>query len=76
MAVHRALFVSEIITLIFEGLLDEKSTLADCAQTCRIFSGPALDVLWKELDSIHPLQELLPVVFKHGASKSVRPLTI
>ncbi|KAG1731988.1 uncharacterized protein EDB91DRAFT_1206239 [Suillus paluster] len=37
-----------------------RKTLAALARTCRIFHGPALDVLWGDLYFPHPLVECLP----------------
>lgn len=35
--------------------LVERRTLAALARTCRAFSDPALDYLWRKLDSLKPL---------------------
>jgi len=75
MTVHRALCISDIIIPIFQ-LVDEKSTLAQCARTSRFFSDPALDELWKQLESTRPLEALLPTIFTYDSSKYVRPLAI
>lgn len=48
--------------MIFRSLGDlETSTtaLARLARTCRLFSAPALDILWSRLPSIGPLLRLL-----------------
>ncbi|KXN86774.1 26S proteasome non-ATPase regulatory subunit 12 [Leucoagaricus sp. SymC.cos] len=37
-----------------------KRTLSRFARTCRAFCGPALDVLWRELDSLVPIIGLFP----------------
>lgn len=37
-----------------------QSTLAYAARTCRAFSGPALDVLWRDLPDIISLFRILP----------------
>ena len=53
--------------MIFDSLKELKpnplphtSTLAVLARTCRLFSEPALDVLWSHLPSIGPLLRLFP----------------
>lgn len=33
----------------------EKTTLAKCARVCTLWSDDALNVIWKELDSVKPL---------------------
>ncbi|KAF9231636.1 hypothetical protein BU15DRAFT_14666, partial [Melanogaster broomeanus] len=40
-----------------------KETLYSLAVTCRAFKETALDVLWFDLDSLHPLLQCLPVDF-------------
>jgi hypothetical protein len=40
----------------------DKGSLLHLAQTCRAFCDPALNVLWKELNYIHPLVSLLPCI--------------
>ena len=37
-----------------------RKALAASAATARVLSSRALDVLWQELDDIHPLLQLLP----------------
>ncbi|EIW85496.1 hypothetical protein CONPUDRAFT_150305 [Coniophora puteana RWD-64-598 SS2] len=55
---HRALLISEVARNI-TYCQSEKKALAALAQTCRAFSEPALDALWRELDSLLPLLECL-----------------
>ncbi|KAG5649397.1 hypothetical protein H0H81_004108 [Sphagnurus paluster] len=53
---HRCLRIQEILANIFATIFEDEdqlwiswarsSTLASAAQTCKIFSGPALDALW------------------------------
>ncbi|TFK30832.1 hypothetical protein FA15DRAFT_699256 [Coprinopsis marcescibilis] len=48
---------------LFEAILDSpngKRSLSRLARTCRAMSEPALDVLWRELDSIVPILGLFP----------------
>jgi len=37
-----------------------RSTLASCARVSRVFSDPALRVLWRQMDTLLPLFNLLP----------------
>ncbi|KAF8133293.1 hypothetical protein EV363DRAFT_51061 [Boletus edulis] len=39
----------------FHGSRVGRKTLASLARTCLLFSSPALDVLWHDLDGFHPL---------------------
>ncbi|KAH7925147.1 hypothetical protein BV22DRAFT_1129254 [Leucogyrophana mollusca] len=66
---HRALLISDIILDIVQcctitdhrGLdIADGESLARLARTCRFFQEPALDALWAELESIHPLIRCLP----------------
>jgi len=41
-------------------LLEARRTLYSLALTCRTLSGPALDILWRDLDSLYPLLCCLP----------------
>ncbi|KDQ60233.1 hypothetical protein JAAARDRAFT_205226 [Jaapia argillacea MUCL 33604] len=43
-------------------LRERSGTLAQLARCSRSLAGPALDVLWYEMDSMRPLMELIPVV--------------
>ncbi|KAJ7105567.1 hypothetical protein C8R44DRAFT_987579 [Mycena epipterygia] len=60
---------SEILAPIFEevgwhadlqALYATRTTLRSAALTCRSFCSPALDVLWRSIDNLLPLLELLP----------------
>jgi hypothetical protein len=61
---HRCLFITEILYLIFEeiwsGAEQRHKTLATMARCCRAFEAPALDVLWRAQDSLEPLLACLP----------------
>ncbi|KAM5530658.1 hypothetical protein V8D89_015679 [Ganoderma adspersum] len=46
----------------YDQLYESRRTLAMAARTCRGFSGPALDVLWRRLPDDQPLADLLCVV--------------
>ncbi|KAF9013062.1 hypothetical protein BDQ17DRAFT_1536784 [Cyathus striatus] len=61
--------IPEILKTIFENLIDDKRTLASLARTCSSFEGPALDVLWSELDGFYPLANCLPSVVKNHEAK-------
>ncbi|KAF9002454.1 hypothetical protein BDQ17DRAFT_1542235 [Cyathus striatus] len=52
--------IPEILRIICEHLISEKKSLAALARTCRIFEGPALDMLWFSLDDFYQLAKCLP----------------
>ncbi|KII93136.1 hypothetical protein PLICRDRAFT_49209 [Plicaturopsis crispa FD-325 SS-3] len=58
---HRCLTTLDILFIIFEYQDIENYDLACLATTCRTFSGPALDILWRE-------QKELPVLLKSMSS--------
>lgn len=48
-------------TIVLEGeLFEARRTLYHLALTCRTMKGPALDILWGDLDSLYPLLCCLP----------------
>ncbi|KAF9477530.1 hypothetical protein BDN70DRAFT_810593 [Pholiota conissans] len=50
-------------TKLMEAILDSpagRRSLSRLARTCRAFADPALDVLWRDLDSIVPIVGLFP----------------
>ncbi|KAH6916911.1 hypothetical protein BKA70DRAFT_1250924 [Coprinopsis sp. MPI-PUGE-AT-0042] len=58
---------------LFEAILDTpngKRSLSRLARTCRAMSEPALNILWKDLDSIVPILGLFP---NHVLKKGKRP---
>ncbi|KAJ8592392.1 hypothetical protein M405DRAFT_51924, partial [Rhizopogon salebrosus TDB-379] len=59
----RTMSISELRQAIFQ-LVDRKhsrkKTLLALAVTCKSFTGPALDLLWRELDLFAPLIRCLP----------------
>ncbi|EGN94131.1 hypothetical protein SERLA73DRAFT_188726 [Serpula lacrymans var. lacrymans S7.3] len=60
---HSCLCITEILEEIFEHAFAAKygsSTLAVLARTCRVFSEPALDILWRKQTSLIPLLKCLP----------------
>ncbi|EDR12990.1 uncharacterized protein LACBIDRAFT_323876 [Laccaria bicolor S238N-H82] len=66
--VHRCLLVPELFSLVCEVLrpdyktrpIQRSATLASLARTCRAFEGPALDVLWREIEGLRPLLCTMP----------------
>ena len=66
--VHRCLLVPELFSLVCELLTHDyemrpsqrSATLASLARTCRAFEGPALDVLWREVEELRPLLCTMP----------------
>ncbi|KAJ6461314.1 hypothetical protein C8R45DRAFT_1220735 [Mycena sanguinolenta] len=69
---HRSLRIPEVVALICKELLplgypsapepamkETSATLAAFARTCKAFSGPALDILWRE-PSVHHVLNCLP----------------
>jgi hypothetical protein len=76
---HHCLRITEILLEIFEFVFIISETgrpdLARLARTCRSFSEPALDVLWRDQSSLLPLVmcfpqhilDLFDIVYNHGA---------
>jgi hypothetical protein len=60
MTVHRGLSVPDIVSLVFDQIDDDKTTLARLARCCREFHNLSLDRLWRDLPSVFPLWDLLP----------------
>ncbi|KZT18793.1 hypothetical protein NEOLEDRAFT_116598 [Neolentinus lepideus HHB14362 ss-1] len=59
-------YETRLTTNFVEGSLDrcrlersQRQTMLSCALTCRFFKEPAMDILWKELDSPTPLLRLI-----------------
>jgi len=50
---------NKLLEVILESPSGKRS-LSRLARTCRAFSGPALDILWRDLDSILPIIGLFP----------------
>ncbi|KAF7333734.1 hypothetical protein MVEN_02329900 [Mycena venus] len=65
---HRGLQILEIVELICSNVVQisptsprrTARTLAALARTCTIFSGPALDALWRKQTSLAPFLKLMP----------------
>lgn len=51
---HRALSIPEVLQLVLSSDVS-RATLRSAALTCSIWQDPALDQLWKDLDSIFPI---------------------
>lgn len=67
---HRCLLVAEIFCLITDfstaGFLPEKKDVYRLALTCKAFSEPALDALWREISGMMDLIHLLPADLWHS----------
>ena len=61
---HHCLSVPEILSNIFQyvkcAIKEGPATLASAARTCKTFSEPALDILWRDQSSLMPLIKCLP----------------
>ena len=54
---------SEATRILLEFIVETpggRRSVGRLARTCKRLSGPALDVLWKDLDSLNPLLALMP----------------
>ena len=63
----------EAAAKLFEAILDSpggRRSLSRLARTCRALCGPALDVLWRDLDSLVPILGLFP---PHVLKKTRKP---
>ena len=60
MTVHRGLSVPDIVSLVFDQIGDDKTTLARSARCCKEFHNLSLDRLWSDLPFVFPLWNLLP----------------
>lgn len=71
----RVFSVLEVHRRILENL--GKSDLAASARTCRTWVDLALDILWEELESFHPIMALLGPISLHqgGWVRHSFPLT-
>jgi len=58
--IHQCLLVHELFGLVCEVLTQRRTTLASLARTCRAFEGPALDVLWRNIEGLRPLLCTMP----------------
>lgn len=74
MSGHSALRIQEILLETFRHLIGppgsdlndpiptDRKTLLSAALACKAFSSPALDVLWRNMDSAIPLLKILPII--------------
>jgi hypothetical protein len=70
---HPILRDPEATRKLLEAIVDSPSgrrSLSRLARTCRAFSEPALDILWRELDSLLPIIGLFPA---HVLKKARKP---
>ncbi|KAJ7116932.1 hypothetical protein C8R44DRAFT_879462 [Mycena epipterygia] len=56
---HRCLQIREILDMFFEPA-DSYGTLAALARTCTTFQNPALDILWRNQDTLMNLLRCMP----------------
>ncbi|OAX38495.1 hypothetical protein K503DRAFT_158681 [Rhizopogon vinicolor AM-OR11-026] len=80
---HRALAISELLTHIlgdlYNGDRDGIKDIARASRVCKSFRDPALDFLWRNVDSIFPLLRLLPLDLEthgehHGTAQLLKTL--
>ncbi|KAJ7140593.1 hypothetical protein C8R43DRAFT_1131531 [Mycena crocata] len=57
---HHCLNIVEIVGIICSHLENEPRSLTVLARTSRMFEDPALDILWKSLNTLVPLLNCLP----------------
>ncbi|KAG1768046.1 hypothetical protein EV702DRAFT_1145493 [Suillus placidus] len=73
---HRALAITELLTHILRQVYNDEGLnlrqgikdIARVSQVCKTFRDPALDFLWRDIDSLLPLLRLLPLEIReeHG----------
>lgn len=82
---HRALAITELLTHILRDVYNDDEGLnlrrgikdmARISQVCKIFRDPALDFLWKNLDSLLPLLRLLPLEINEEHGDKARLLKV
>ena len=66
---HRILLSPEVLDMIFKNL-DDKD-LANAARVCRLWSPIALDVLWREIEDLKVLLQLLAPMKKKETEKDL-----
>lgn len=76
---HRALAITELLTHILREVYNDKGLnlrqgikdIARVSQVCKTFQDPALDFLWRNIDSLLPLLRLLPLeIHKEHSNKA------
>ncbi|KAH9940312.1 hypothetical protein B0H21DRAFT_824829 [Amylocystis lapponica] len=80
---HRVLSIQEILEEIFQWLSPRQlrwhpasrmiKTLYRAALVCTAFQGPALDVLWRDLESVRPLLKIMEI---YGSDGDDKPLLV
>ncbi|KAG2338810.1 hypothetical protein BDR05DRAFT_675187 [Suillus weaverae] len=73
---HRAFAITELLTHILREVYNDEGLnlrqgikdIARVSQVCKTFRDPALDFLWRNIDSLLPLLRLLPLEIReeHG----------
>jgi hypothetical protein len=66
---HRALAITELLIHILREVYNDEGLnlrrgikdIASASQVCKTFRDPALDFLWRNIDSLLPLLRLLPL---------------
>jgi hypothetical protein len=56
----RVLYITEILRVILDNLIDDKRSLFHIAISSKPFTDPALDTLWAKMNSFDPFIPLLP----------------
>ena len=56
----RIFYISEILRVILDHLIDDKRSIVSLAYSSKAVSGAALDYLWADMDSFCPFVPLLP----------------
>jgi hypothetical protein len=70
---HRCLLVAEIFSIVTDSLTyyDRKKDVYRLALTCKAFSEPALDAVWRKIDGLRNLIYLLPDDLWHEENAEV-----
>lgn len=65
---HKCLRIAELFDVICKQVLatGHQGSLAALCRTCRLFHEPALNVLYKSLESLRPLLFCIPTIFTIG----------
>ncbi|KAG8953603.1 hypothetical protein FRC00_006187 [Tulasnella sp. 408] len=69
---HRALSIPEVLQLVLSSDISQE-TIRNAALTCSLWKDPALDRLWKELDSVFPLVWVLIPLELEATTKAPFP---
>ncbi|KAG2143795.1 uncharacterized protein EDB93DRAFT_1251848 [Suillus bovinus] len=65
---HKCLQIAELFDVVCKRVLatGHQGSLAALCRTCRLFHEPALDVLYRSLESLHPLLFCIPTIVTIG----------